>query len=90
MDRTELDQLSTEELHDRAMARARSHADVGFLWSVARALPAAEIASGHPDRSGADIVSLTSLISDFLRSGEGDVGEALRPLYVDYLEKHPG
>jgi hypothetical protein len=88
MDRPELDQLSTEELHDRAMARARSHADVGFLWSVASALPAAEIASGHPDRSGADIVSLTSLISDFLRSGEGDVGEALRPLYIDYLFKH--
>ena len=90
MDRAELDQLPTEELHDRAMERARSHADIAFLWSVARALPAAEMASGHPDRSGADIVSLTSLISDFLHSGEGDVGEALRPLYIDYLVKHSG
>ncbi len=88
MDRTELDQLSTEELHDRAMDRARHHADIGFLWSVTKALPAAEMASGHPGRSGADIVSLTSLISDFLHSGEGDVGEALRPLYIDYLAKH--
>jgi hypothetical protein len=70
------------------MERARSHADIRFLWSVARILPAAEMASGHPDSSSADIVSLTSLISDFLHSGEGDVGEALRPLYIDYLEKH--
>jgi hypothetical protein len=90
VNRTELNELATEELHDRAMKRARSHADIGFLWSVAKALPAAEMASGHPDRSGADIVSLTSLISDFLHSGEGDVGEVLRPLYIDYLEKHSG
>jgi hypothetical protein len=90
MDRSELEGLPTEELHDRAMHRARSHGDIGFLWSVAKALPAAELASGHPDRSGADIVSLTSLITDFLNSGEGDVGEALRPLYIDYLDKHPG
>ena len=88
MNRNELDGLTTQELHDRAMERARHHADIGFLWSLARAIPVAEAASGHMERSGADVASLTSLISDLLHSGEGDVGEALRPLYLDYLEKH--
>ena len=48
----------------------------------------AEAASGDLGRSGADVVSLTSLITDFVHSGEGDVGEALRPLYIDYLAEH--
>jgi hypothetical protein len=30
------------------------------------------------------------MISDALASGEGDEAEALRPLYLDYLEKHDG
>ena len=88
MDRAELEDLSTKELHDRAMHVASRHADVRFLWEVARALPVAEATSGDLGRSGADVVSLTSLITDFVHSGEGDVGEALRPLYIDYLAEH--
>jgi hypothetical protein len=88
MDREELEKLSTKELHDRAMHVARRHADVRFLWEVARALPVAEAATGDLRRSGADVVSLSSLISDFVHSGEGEVGEALRPLYIDYLAEH--
>ena len=29
-----------------------------------------------------------ALISDALASGEGDVAEGLRPLYISYLKKH--
>ena len=88
MDKAELERLPTKELHDRAMHLARHHADVRFLWEVASALPVAEAASGDLRRSRADVVSLTSLITDFVHSGEGEVGEALRPLYVDYLAEH--
>jgi hypothetical protein len=28
------------------------------------------------------------LLDDAIDSGEGDVAEALRPLYLDYLERH--
>ena len=36
-----------------------------------------------------DITKVTALLSDAIDSGKGDVAEALRPLYLDYLEK-PG
>lgn len=88
MERKELEKLSSKELHDQAMDTARRRLDAGFLWSVAKAIPVAEAASGHLERSGADVVSLTSLVSDLVHSGEGDVAEALRPLYLDYLEQH--
>lgn len=88
MDRDELERLSSKELHDRAMRLARSRLDAGFLWHLVKAVPVAEAASGHLRASEADVVSLSSLISDVVHSGEGDVAEALRPFYIDYLEEH--
>jgi hypothetical protein len=32
---------------------------------------------------------VSSILSDALTSGEGDLPDALRPLYIDYLVKHP-
>ncbi|CAN5672144.1 hypothetical protein BH20ACT23_BH20ACT23_18730 [soil metagenome] len=84
----ELDKLSTKELHDRAMARARRHLDVGFLWDLIKAVPVAEAAAGHKGEAEADVVSLTSLITDVLHSDEAEVAEQLRPLYIDYLAEH--
>jgi hypothetical protein len=70
------------------MRRALHHADVGFLWQLLREIPAAEAAEGNPGRAGADLYRISALISDALGSGEGETAEALRPLYLDYLEKH--
>jgi hypothetical protein len=70
------------------MRHAMRHLDVGFLWELLRAIPAAEAIEGHPDRTGADMYRLSALISDALESGEGETAEALRPLYLDYLIKH--
>ncbi len=86
--REELDALSSRELHDLAVRRALHHADVEFLWELLRALPAAEAGEGHPDHAGADITHVSSLIADAIDSGQGDLAEALRPLYLDYLVKH--
>ena len=86
--RDELDQLSSHELHDRAVRRAVHHLDVGFLWELLRAIPAAEASEGHDDEAGRDITKVTALLDDAIGSGDGDVAEALRPLYLDYLVKH--
>lgn len=87
--REDLEQLSTKELHDRAIDRAKHHLDVGFLWDLVKALPVAEEIVGDDDRSKIDIARPLALINDFLYdAGEGELGEALRPLYLDYLEGH--
>jgi hypothetical protein len=82
----ELEALPIKELHDRAIAAARKHLDVGFLWDVVKALPVAEEAIGDDQRSKVDIVRPLALINDFLYDTDsGELGEALRPMYVDYL-----
>lgn len=86
--RAQLEALSTEELQGRAITRARHHVDVGFLWRLLEAIPAAEAAIGDEDRSKIDILRPLALLNDFYDAGEGELGEALRPLYVDYLEEH--
>ena len=88
MTRDELDALSSRELHDLAVHRAVHHVDVEFLWDLLRAIPAAEASEGHSIEAGRDISKVTALLGDAIDSGEGDVAEALRPLYLDYLVKH--
>jgi hypothetical protein len=85
----ELEQLSTKELHDRAVRRAERHLDVKFLWSLLKMIPAAEAASGDEGEADYDIQSAKGLISDAVHSGDGRLGEALRPVFIDYLRKHP-
>ena len=90
MSRDELDALSSHELHDLAVRRALHHVDVEFFWELLRAIPAAEASEGHSDEAGRDVAHLSVLLDDAIDSGEGDVAEALRPLYLDYLVKHGG
>jgi hypothetical protein len=86
--RDELDALSSRELHDLAVRRALHHVDVEFLWELLRAIPAAEASEGHANEAGRDVTHLSVLLDDAVGSGEGDVAEALRPLYLDYLVQH--
>jgi hypothetical protein len=86
--REELERLSTKELHDRAVDRAQRHVDVGFLWDLVRALPVAEEVAGDDQHSKIDIARPLALLNDLFQADEGELGEALRPLYVDYLEEH--
>jgi len=88
--RDELEALPTRELHDRALAVAKRRVDVGFLWRLIEALPVAEAALGDEQRSKVDVMRPLALINDLFDAGEGDLGEALRPMYVDYLEEHGG
>jgi hypothetical protein len=86
----ELDALPTKELHDRAIATARRRLDVGFLWRLVEALPVAEAAVGDERRSKVDVMRPIALINDLYDAGEGELGEALRPMYIEYLEEHGG
>jgi len=85
----DLDSLSTQELHDRAVRRAERHMDLKFLWSLLKAIPAAELVSGDEGEADYDLESSKGLIYDAVHSGEGVLGEALRPLFLDYLRRHP-
>jgi len=51
-------------------------------------LPAAEAAEGHTAHAGEDISKASALLADAIDSGKGDLADALRPLYLDYLVKH--
>ena len=85
---TDLDALSSRELHDMAIHHALRHGDVRFLWDLLRVLPAAAEIEGDPEEAGRDLTQVSALISDALGAGKGAAAEALRPLYLDYLRKH--
>jgi hypothetical protein len=85
----DLEQLSTAELHDRAVHYAERHLDIAFFWRLLKLIPAAEEAAGDEGESEYDTQFLKGLLYDAVRSGDGARGEALRPLFIDYLLKHP-
>ena len=85
----DLEGLSTQELHDRAIHRAEKHMDVKFFWRLIEAIPAAEAVAGDVGEAEFDVVSARGQIKDALHSGDGELAEALRPMFVDYLRAHP-
>lgn len=87
--RDELEALPTDALYRQARRRATRRLDVRFFWSLLRAIPAAEAAAGDLEHAEADVGSSIMRVRDLGRAGEGELGEALRPLYIDYLVKHP-
>ena len=83
-----LERLSSQELHDLAVRRALRHLDVPFFIRLMRALPVAEAAAGEIDEARADAMTLRAHVDDLTNSGEGEVADLLRPLYIEYLKQH--
>ena len=84
----ELEALSTEELHHRAVRRAERHLDVRFLWRLLSETPAAKAVSGDVGEADYDVQHVSGMLTDALsEEGEG-IREALRPIYLDYLLAH--
>jgi hypothetical protein len=88
MSQRSLEDLSSKELHDLAVRRARRHLDVKFFWQLMQNLPAAEAAAGQFDESDADVMKISAHIDDVTDSGEGEVADLLRPFYLEYLREH--
>jgi hypothetical protein len=83
-----LEQLSSEQLHDLAVQRARRHLDARFFWRLMKILPAAEAAAGDWEDVEADVQRMSAHIDDVTDSGRGEVAENLRPFYLEYLREH--
>jgi hypothetical protein len=83
-----LERLSSKELHDLAVSRAKRHLDVRFLYRLLQVLPAAQAGAGELDEADADIQHTLAHLDDVTDSGEGEVADLLRPFYLDYLHKH--
>jgi hypothetical protein len=84
----DLEPFTTKELHDRAFRLAERKLDVGFFWKVFRAIPQAEAIEGRPDDAEADAHYISQWLGDFFEAR--DLGDALRPFYVEYLVEHGG
>jgi hypothetical protein len=92
-DPEELEKLSTRELHDRAVRLAERRLDLRFLWRLLRAIPVAEAATGELQEAdmhvtAGDVANVVETIRDWDQAGEGELGEALRPMYIEYLVEH--
>jgi hypothetical protein len=83
-----LEGLSSKELHDLAVKRARRHLDARFFWQLMQNLPAAEAAAGELDEMEVDVQRISGHIDDITDSGKGEVAELLRPFYLDYCQRH--
>jgi hypothetical protein len=87
-DEDPLDRLSTAELHDLAVHRARRHLDVRFFWRLMQVLPVAEAGAGELREAEADVATMRAHLDDVTDSGRGEVAELLRPFYLEYLKQH--
>jgi hypothetical protein len=83
-----LERLSSKELHDLAVDRARRHLDLGFFWRLLERLPVAEAAAGEFDEAEADIEGTLAHVDDLTDSGRGEIADQLRPFYLEYLREH--
>jgi hypothetical protein len=83
-----LDRLSSPQLHDLAVERAKRHADGGFFRELMSMLPAAEAGAGQLEESEDEVFDLAAHFNDVRDSGRGETAELLRPFYLEYLRKH--
>ena len=83
-----LDRLSSQELHDLAVSRAKRHLDVRFFWDLMRLLPAAEAGAGEFDEAENDVMRLSAHVDDVTDAGKGEVGDLMRRFYLEDLRRH--
>ena len=85
--REDLETLSSPQLHEQAIALAKTGQDIDWLWHLLGSIPATEGQLGELDESGLDVASLISAINGFIRA-DRSADDALRPQYVAYLLEH--
>ena len=70
------------------MRRAKRHFDAKFFYETMKLLPVAEVGAGEYEKSEDDIMRLSAHFNDVSDSGKGEVGDLMRPFYLEYLRKH--
>ena len=86
----ELDQLSTDELRQRAFDRAESKRDVAFFWDLVRHLPAAENVAAEDASAGhitGGIAEAIETVRELLGHDLGEMEPLLRARFIDYLRE---
>ena len=86
----ELDALPTEELRERAFAKARGNLDLSFFWSVFKHLPDSDDAAqldGAPNSVGPTVDEAVALWRELTGHGYGEQEPLLRAAFIDYLQK---
>lgn len=85
-DFTDLDSLTTEELRERAFAKARQERDLGFFWDLFKHLPTApETEERELADIGAAIDDTVSLWREFTGHRYGASEPLIRARFIDYL-----
>jgi len=86
----ELDALPTEELRERAFAKARGRHDLGFFWSVIKHLPDSDEAAeldGAPNSIGPTVDEFVALWRELTGHEYGAQEPLLRAAFIDYLQR---
>lgn len=84
----ELDAMPTEELRERAFAKARDERDVEFFWDLFRHLPsAAEAEAGDNSLGdiGPEVDDFVGLWREFTGHRYGEQEPLIRARFIDYL-----
>lgn len=83
-----LDDLSTEELRQRAFSKARSAGDRHFFWDLATHLRASHALAGEDGSAGGitgSVAELVDLGRELLGKDLGDDEPLVRARFLDYL-----
>jgi hypothetical protein len=88
-----LDDLTTEELRDRAFAIAERRRDLRFFWDLARHLPQSTTVAGEDGSPGHFFGSIEQAVEGVRELfGDADLGD-LEPMFryrfMEYLKLHP-
>jgi hypothetical protein len=84
----QLDDLSTEELRQRAFAKSEHHRDIGFFWDLIKHLPEGESLGADDGSLGGlseGISAAIALATHRLAEHETALEPLLRARYIDYL-----
>ncbi len=86
----EIDELSTDELRQRAFDKARDAHDVGFFWDVVKHLRASGNIAAEDASSGnltGSLAEAFEVVRELLGKDLGNDEPLLRAKYLDYLER---
>jgi hypothetical protein len=85
----ELDAMSTDELREKAFAKAERKRDIGFVWDVIKHLRASgEFGSddGSAGGLGESFHGLVDLVNELTGSYDPALEPLLRARFIDYLQ----